>query len=122
VGGYVHGIGYALFEEAVFAADGSLLTASLIDYSIPTGPEISVEPIRLHFDRPSDFNPEGVKGAGESGTVPVPAAIANAVEDALIFAGIRQAVHRIPITPDRTYELFANALRAQELVRAPASD
>jgi carbon-monoxide dehydrogenase large subunit len=111
VGGYVHGIGYALFEEAVFAADGSLLTASLIDY-----------PIRLHFDRPSDFNPEGVKGAGESGTVPVPAAIANAVEDALIFAGIRQAVHRIPITPDRTYELFANALRAQELVRAPASD
>lgn len=122
VGGYVHGIGYALFEEAVFADDGGLLTASFVDYSIPTGPEISVEPIRLHFDRPSDFNPEGVKGAGESGTIPVPAAIANAVEDALISAGVHEAVQRIPITPDRTYQLFASAPREQEPVRASVSD
>jgi len=119
VGGYAHGVGYALFEEAFFAPDGALLTASLVDYSIPSAPDINVEPKRIHIDRASDFNAEGVKGAGESGTVPVAAAIANAVEDALRFAGIDAVVDRIPIAPERISRLLATGLRTRQT--SPAS-
>lgn len=117
LGGYAHGVGYALYEEAVFASDGALLAASLVDYSIPSAPDISVEPKRIHLDRASDFNREGVKGAGESGTIPVPAAIASAVEDALRFAGINAVIERIPITPEWISQAFSTEIP----MRAPAS-
>jgi len=81
-GGLVQGIGGALFEELVHDADGQLLTGSLMDYLLPTAPE--VPPITvIHHESPSPLNALGVKGLGEGGAIAPPAAIANAVCDAL---------------------------------------
>jgi len=62
----------------------------------------------VHIETPTDSNPEGFKGAGESGTIPVPAAISAAVEDAIRQRKPDAVVDRIPITPDRIVELLAN--------------
>src|ERR1700693_4142180 len=82
-GGYAHGLGYALYESAVYEPDGTFRSASLLDYTIVSTGEVTALPELIHMDTPTDSNAEGFKGAGESGTIPVPAAIANAVEDAL---------------------------------------
>jgi len=60
----------------------------------------------VRLETPTDANPEGFKGGGESGTIPVPAAIANAVEDALRKRNPNAVVDRLPITPDRIVELL----------------
>jgi len=104
-GGFAHGIGYALFEEAVYTADGSLATASFLDYSIPGPPEMSVAPELHSFVTPTEANPEGFKGAGESGAVPVPAAIASAVERALSHVRPDVVVGRLPLNPERVLGL-----------------
>ena len=100
-GGYAHGLGYALFEAAVYDADGSFRTPSFLDYSIVSAGEVAAVPELIHIDTPTDSNPEGFKGAGESGTIPVPAAISNAVEDALRKRKPSAVVDHLPITPDR---------------------
>jgi carbon-monoxide dehydrogenase large subunit len=64
------------------------------------------EPVLVHIETPTDANPEGFKGAGESGTIPVPATIANAVEDALRKRRPDAVVDRLPITSDRILELL----------------
>ena len=86
-GGVAQGIGEALFERVVFDADGQLLTGSLMDYALPRARDIP--PIDI-FDAPtaSPTNPLGAKGIGETGTIGAPAAIANAVMDALRPFGI----------------------------------
>ena len=104
-GGYAHGLGYALHESAVYEADGSFRSASFLDYSIVTSGEVST-PELVHFETPTDSNPEGFKGGGEGGTIPVPAAIANAVEDALTHRRPDVVIDRIPITPDYIVELL----------------
>ena len=104
-GGYAHGLGYALYEAAVYDPDGSYRTASFLDYTIVTTGEVG-EPELVHIETPTDANPEGFKGAGESGTIPVPAAIANAVEDALRKRNPDAVVDRLPITSDRIVELL----------------
>lgn len=105
-GGLVHGIGMALFEEAVYDPDGGFLTASFLDYTIPSAPEISM-PIRLlPMDTVSDSNPEGIKGVGESGTIPALAAIASAVEDALRQARPDAAITELPLSPLRLNQLL----------------
>jgi carbon-monoxide dehydrogenase large subunit len=104
-GGYAHGLGYALYEAAVYDADGSYRTASFLDYTIVSTGEVG-EPELVHIETPTDANPEGFKGAGESGTIPVPAAIANAVEDALRKRRPDAVVDRLPITSDRIVELL----------------
>jgi len=81
-GGAVQGIGAALGEEIVYDASGQVLTGSLMDYALPradTVPAIAV----ASCDSPSPLNPLGLKGTGEGSAVPGPAAIANAVADAL---------------------------------------
>jgi carbon-monoxide dehydrogenase large subunit len=105
-GGYAHGLGYALYEAAVYDADGSFRTASFLDYTIVSAGEVTVLPDLVHIDTPTDSNPEGFKGAGESGTIPVPAAISNAVEDALRKRNPSAVVDRLPITSDRIVELL----------------
>lgn len=97
-GGWVHGLGYALFEEAIYDPEGGFLSSTFLDYSIAGPPEVGVPRID-HFETPTDANPEGIKGAGESGTVPVPGCIANAVEDALRQARPDAVVDHVPITP-----------------------
>ena len=106
-GGYAHGLGYALYEAAIYDADGSYRTASFLDYTIVSAGEVG-EPELVHIETPTDANPEGFKGAGESGTIPVPATISNAVEDALRKRRPDAVVDRLPITSDRIVELLTS--------------
>ena len=105
-GGYAHGLGYALFEEAIHSPEGQLRSASFLDYTIVSAPELAAEPRLLHFESHSGQNPEGFRGVGEAGTIAVPAAIANAVEDALYGMGREVCVDEIPITPERLWRLI----------------
>jgi aerobic carbon-monoxide dehydrogenase large subunit len=108
-GGYAHGLGYALFEEAVYDEDGGFRSASFLDYTIASAPEIAVVP-ELHEVRgPVIGNPEGFRGVGESGTIPVPAAIASAVDDALRRHGADAFADELPLTPQRVYALARRA-------------
>src|SRR2546425_882176 len=105
-GGYAHGLGYALYEAATYDADGTFRAASFLDYTIVSTGEVAPAPVLVHIVTPTDANPEGFKGAGESGTIPVPAAIANAVEDALRKRRADAVVDRLPITSDRIVEIL----------------
>jgi carbon-monoxide dehydrogenase large subunit len=105
-GGFAHGLGYALFEEAVYTPDGSFVSASFLDYLIPGAPELNVVPEMLMVESEAFGNPEGFKGVGESATIPAPAAIAGAVENALRKLGSSAVVSEIPITPERLFNLL----------------
>lgn len=104
LGGYVHGVGYALLEEAVYQPDGTFLSSSFLDYLIPSPPEISVVPEMIKVESKAYNNPEGFKGAGESATIPAPAAIASAIEDALRKIGVNATLDELPITPQRLFQ------------------
>ncbi|MGH7762022.1 MAG: xanthine dehydrogenase family protein molybdopterin-binding subunit [Candidatus Dormibacteraceae bacterium] len=106
-GGYAHGLGYALFEEAVYSPEGNFLSASFLDYAIVSAAEVGRGPELIHTETRTQHNPEGFKGAGEAGTIAVPAAIANAVEDALYAMGREVCVDEVPITPQRLWDLMS---------------
>lgn len=102
-GGVAHGIGNAFYEKLHFDENGRLLNPSLTDYLIPSSSE--VPPIEVaHRETPSPLNPLGTKGAGESGTIPVPAVFAQAVEDAL--SEYQLEITETPLSPLRLYELL----------------
>jgi aerobic carbon-monoxide dehydrogenase large subunit len=105
-GGYAHGLGYALFEEALYSPDGNFQSSSFLDYTIVSAPELRAEPELVHTETPSSQNPEGFRGAGEAGTIAVPAAIANAIEDALFAMGYDVAVDSVPVTPQKLWNLM----------------
>jgi len=87
-GGVAQGIGGALWEHIVYDGAGQLLTQTLMDYHLPLADELP--PIEtVHMEFPSPRNPLGVKGLGEGGAISPPAAIANAIEDALAPFGVR---------------------------------
>jgi 2-furoyl-CoA dehydrogenase large subunit len=99
-GSTVHGMGAALLEEFRYDERGQLLTGTFMDYLKPTAldvPDIEVD----HLEHPSPFTPLGAKGVGEGGAIPGPAAVANAVEDALAPFGV--VVRSLPITPERVW-------------------
>ena len=99
-GGFAHGAGAALFERVVYDDDGNLLTSTFMDYLCPTAPDLP--PLTIgHRETPSPFTPLGAKGLGEGNTMSVPAAIANAVADAL---GVEHV--ELPLTPGRVWELM----------------
>jgi aerobic carbon-monoxide dehydrogenase large subunit len=106
LGGYAHGLGYALFEAALYDTDGSFRAATFLDYTIVSAGEVRA-PELIHIETPTDSNPEGFKGAGESGTIPVPGAISAAVEDALRKRKPDAVVDHLPITSDRIVEILA---------------
>jgi carbon-monoxide dehydrogenase large subunit len=106
LGGFAHGLGYALFEEAIYTADGNFVSSSFLDYLIPGAPEVDVVPQLVMVESENFNNPEGFKGVGESATIPVPAAIAAAVEDALRKRGVRATLTEIPLTPERVFNLI----------------
>jgi aerobic carbon-monoxide dehydrogenase large subunit len=81
-GGIAHGIGNALLERMVYDDNGQPITGTLMEYALPRAADVPDLDVR-HVVTPSPLNPLGVKGAGEGGTLPAPAAIANAVADAL---------------------------------------
>jgi carbon-monoxide dehydrogenase large subunit len=96
LGGVAHGLSNALYEEAMYDEHGQSLASSFLDYPLPSAREMPrVE--MFHLTTPSPINPLGVKGAGEAGTLPVTAAVAGAVEDALRPFGVR--VNRMPLNP-----------------------
>jgi aerobic carbon-monoxide dehydrogenase large subunit len=97
-GGVAQGIGAALLEEAAYDDSGTPLATTLADYSLPGMSDIpDIE--TLHLETPSPATINGVKGTGESGAIPSPAAICAAVEDALRPHG-DVFVARTPLTPE----------------------
>ncbi|MGX9355541.1 xanthine dehydrogenase family protein molybdopterin-binding subunit [Roseobacteraceae bacterium S113] len=110
-GGVAQGIGQALLEHTVFDEDGQLLTATFMDYAMPRAdimPMIgfATEPT------PSKYNPLGMKGCGEAGTVGALAAVSNAVQDALWARGVMRV--DMPFTPQRVWRYLEDAPRAAE--------
>ncbi|MFZ0298074.1 MAG: molybdopterin cofactor-binding domain-containing protein, partial [Candidatus Sulfotelmatobacter sp.] len=96
-GGIAQGIGASLFEELHYDRDGHVLNASLDTYLLPRATDIPTL-IQSHLVTPSPFNPLGVKGVGEGGTIPVAPALATAIENAL---GIGVKITHVPMTPPR---------------------
>jgi carbon-monoxide dehydrogenase large subunit len=97
-GGIAQGIGNALFEEIIYDALGNIQTATLADYMPPTAHEIP--PIELHhIETPAAGSVTGAKGLGEGGAIGAPAAVLNAVNDALSCFGV--SIDEIPATPQR---------------------
>jgi carbon-monoxide dehydrogenase large subunit len=103
-GGVAQGIGGALFEDMAYDEQGQLLAGSLMDYAVPKADDLPlIETVHLEF--PSPRNPLGVKGLGEGGAISPPAAISNAIEDALAPFGVR--ITETPVTPARIRALLA---------------
>jgi len=98
MGGAAQGLGGILSEAIAYDANGQLLSGSLMDYALPTAGDIPAMRI-VHQHSPSPLNPLGVKGVGEGGAVAPPAAIANAVCDALAPFGVE--VNTTPIKPEQ---------------------
>jgi carbon-monoxide dehydrogenase large subunit len=110
VGGIVHGVGNALFEYMQYDADAQPLTTTFADYLLVTATE--APPIELiHHTSPTPLNPLGVKGVGESGVLPMPAAIISAIEDALSPFGVR--ITQAPISPRETKKLISASLSGE---------
>ena len=106
VGGSVQGLGGALLEEFVYDQQGQLLTGSLMDYALPRASDSPSMELR-HQQSPSPLNPLGVKGVGEGGAVAPPAAIANAISDAL--AMFRAEFNATPIKPEHIVKAVAGS-------------
>jgi carbon-monoxide dehydrogenase large subunit len=97
-GGIVQGIGGALYEHCIYSPDGQLMTGSMADYLVPMAaemPDIEVG----HVETPTKESLLGAKGAGEAGTAGAPAAIMNAINDAL--RPLNAKVFAQPFTPER---------------------
>jgi carbon-monoxide dehydrogenase large subunit len=109
-GGVAQGIGAALLEEVTHDDQGQAQTASLVDYLIPSATDIPhVGVVHVESESPSTLG--GFRGMGEGGTIGAPAAIANAVSDALAPLGID--VNTIPASPERLFRLISDAMRTR---------
>ena len=105
-GGVAQGIGAALYEEVIYDDQGQINTASLVDYLVPSACEIPpIQVVHLESESPTTLG--GFRGMGEGGTIGSPAAIANAVSDALSPLGID--INELPITPERLFRLIEAA-------------
>ena len=105
LGGVAQGIGEALMESIVYDESGQLITGSFLDYAMPRAtdiPEISIDTMCT----PSPFNALGAKGIGEAGTIGAPAAILNAVLDALGPFGVTELP--MPLTSERLWQAMQN--------------
>jgi carbon-monoxide dehydrogenase large subunit len=109
-GGVAHGIGNALLEEVVYDDAGQLLTGTLMDYALPRAGDLPSFEVG-HVVTPSPLNPLGVKGAGEGGTLPAPAAIANAIADALRPLAVD--ITEMPLTLERLWRRIRAASSRQ---------
>jgi len=102
-GAVAQGIGAALYEEVIYDDAGQLLTASLTDYLVPTATEVPVI-TTVHLDAESPSTVGGFRGMAEGGTIGAPAAVANALADALAPLGIE--IFELPMTPARLFGLI----------------
>ncbi len=108
-GAITQGIGQALCEQMAYDSSGQVLSATLMDYAVPFATDLPPFELTL-TETPSPLNVLGVKGAGEAGTVAAPAAVANAVIDALLPLGITSL--DVPLTPHTVWQAIQRA-RAQ---------
>lgn len=105
-GGVTHGIGQALFEEAVYDDDGNMLTGSLLDYPIPTAGDVPFYETESTVT-PTNVNSLGAKGIGEAGTIGSAQTIVNAVVDALSPLGVKHI--DMPLRPKRVWAAMQEA-------------
>jgi carbon-monoxide dehydrogenase large subunit len=105
-GGYAHGIGYALMEEAIYLPDGAFVSSSFLDYQIPSAPDVAVVPEMIPVESVVFGNPQGFKGVGESATIPASAALAAAIDDAVLKMGGAVFLDELPITSQRLFDLL----------------
>ncbi len=105
-GGIAQGIGQALIENAVYDADGQLVTASFMDYAMPRAWDLPFFDFKTR-NVPSKHNALGIKGAGEAGTVGAAPAVMNAVVDALRPVGVTHI--DMPATPQRVWDAIQAA-------------
>ena len=105
-GGVAQGIGNAFYEQLVYDETGQLQNASFMDYLLPTALDVPRIDIG-HEETPSPLNPNGVKGAGEAGAIPVGPLFCQALEDA--FQGSGLEILEIPLSPYRLWELVTSA-------------
>jgi aerobic carbon-monoxide dehydrogenase large subunit len=103
-GGVAQGIGGGLYEAIRYDEAGQLLTGTLMEYHVPAADEVPFIDT-IHMESRSSRNPLGVKGVGEGGAISPPAAIANAVEDALLPFGIK--ITSTPVTPSLILSLLS---------------
>jgi carbon-monoxide dehydrogenase large subunit len=103
-GGVAFGVGGALLEEVLYDADGQPRNPNFMDYMLP-GDENVPDVVVEHIEVPTHLNPDGIKGGGEGGAVGAPAAIANAVADAIRPARVTAT----PITPDSVFAAMREA-------------
>jgi carbon-monoxide dehydrogenase large subunit len=106
-GGVAQGIGDVFYEQLVYDDSGQLLNASFMDYLLPTASEMPPSIEIAHIETPSPLNPLGIKGAGEAGAIPVAAAFAQAIDDALSDLGVE--ILELPLSPSKLYEIAAQA-------------
>ncbi len=99
-GALAQGIGQALYEEAVYDAEGQILSSTLMDYTMPNAEQIPAFQAEF-IETPSPVNPLGAKGIGESGTTAAPPTIVNAVLDALAPLGIHTI--DMPLKPEKVW-------------------
>jgi aerobic carbon-monoxide dehydrogenase large subunit len=113
-GGVAQGLGGALLEAIVHDEHGQLLTGTLMDYALPAAADLPAIEV-VHFEWPAPGNPLGAKGVGEGGAISPPAAVANAVDDALAPLGVR--IRRTPVTPADVREAIERARAEGRAVR-----
>jgi carbon-monoxide dehydrogenase large subunit len=109
-GGVVHGLGNTLYEDVPYSPDGQPLAATFMDYLIPTAAECPAFEVS-HIETPSPHNPLGIKGCGESGTIPAAGTLIAAIEDALAPLTVR--IRDLPLNPERLRRLIAQSRAAK---------
>ena len=105
-GGLAQGIAQALFEEAVYDEQGTLVTGTFVDYTIPSAADVPSFSTATACT-PATSNPLGVKGVGEAGTIAATPAIVNGVLDALRHLGVTEV--EMPCTPQRVWRAIQDA-------------
>jgi carbon-monoxide dehydrogenase large subunit len=102
IGGIAHGLGNALFERMLFDDFGQPISTTLAEYLLITATEMPRRIEVLHRDTPSPLNALGLKGVGESGVIPMAAAVASAIDDALEHYAV--FIRRVPVAPQDVTE------------------
>jgi carbon-monoxide dehydrogenase large subunit len=115
-GGVAQGIGQALYEHAIYDEGGTLITGSMMDYTVPNATQIPKMEL-ARTETPCPHNLTGVKGVGETGTIASTQAVVNAVVDALAPLGITDI--EMPLTPERVWRAMQDA-RSRQASAAPA--
>jgi aerobic carbon-monoxide dehydrogenase large subunit len=118
-GGLVQGIAQALWEEAVFDESGTMVTASFVDYTLPTAADtISFE--IDHTTSPASYTSLGTKGVGEAGAIASTPAVVNAIVDALRPMGVDDV--QMPCTPERVWKAIRDARSGSGTVEGLGGD